>query len=511
LALRQWLSVEEFVLATAIILVAVTSTLVGCLSVYLVRQLAVKLRFVDRPDGGRKLQLRPVALCGGLGVLIGATLSLLVCMAIEPRVFSAVTQQPEKTLALLVGATIIAIVGLIDDLITLRARHKLLGQIAASLILIIPGGYVISTLSCFGESVELGYFSIPITLFWFLAAINAINLLDGMDGLLGTVGVIIFGSVAGMSLGLGSPFAGFVAVAMAGAILGFLYFNLPPATVYLGDCGSMLIGLTVAALTLTASLKGPAVAIIAPAALLVLPIFDTAAAIIRRKLTGRGLAVADRGHFHHELQRRFVNRWIVLGVAFTVGSIGSAGALLGTFFGNDLYAIAAALAVVVVLIVTGLFGRAEANLLWRRSHWMVKSLWGRSDSLEIAVQLQGNAEWKVFWANLVRLAGRLQVQSLRLDINAPAWHESFHGRWDRTDSFVSDTPSRYWRVELPVAVGMANVGKMTIVGAQDSLPMVEQLYELTEALNEIQKILKPHPHSMSEPSSTLLIAESVPA
>ena len=125
------------------------------------------------------------------------------------------------------------------------------------------------------------------------------NLIDGMDGLLGIVGGIALASLAVIVAMTGHVFAATVALALAGAVLGFLWWNLPPATVYMGDSGSMLIGLVIGAVAIPTSLKGPAtVALSAPLAILVLPIFDTTAAVVRRKLTGRGLATADRGHLH---------------------------------------------------------------------------------------------------------------------------------------------------------------------------------------------------------------------
>ena len=481
-------------MAISALLVLVISAALGVACVAVARRVSLRVGLVDRPDGSRKFQPLPVAVCGGVGVLAAAALALAAAAAVRPDLVASLAAQPARLLALLAGAVVIAAVGLIDDLVALRARHKLLGQAAAALVLIGPGGYVIDGLSLLGVHVELGYLAIPVTLLWFLAAINAINLLDGMDGLLGTVSVIIFGSLAAMALGLGNDFSGYVALAMAGALLGFLVFNLPPASVYLGDCGSMLIGLVVAALAISSSLKGPAVALVGPTVLLVLPILDTTAAIVRRKLTGRGVAAPDRGHFHHEMQRRYANRWLVLAAAAFLGLIGAAGALVGTFLSNDLYALGAGGVVLAVLGVTGWFGLAEFRLIGSRAGATYRSVRGPKDAVESAVQLQGSAEWKEFWRKLVRLAEALEVTSLRLDVNAPAWHESFHGRWDRSDSRVGVyLAADYWRAEVPVAVQGAVVGKLSLVGSAARLPMVEQLGRMTAALPDVERILPPRP------------------
>ena len=348
---------------TSAALLVLTSAACAVACVGLARPLATRCGLTDRPDGRRKLHPRPVPLCGGLGVFAAALLGLGAVAALRPEVADALAARPGPALLLLAGAAVVAAVGLLDDFIDLRARHKLLGQAVASLVVIVPGGCAIERLAVLGVEFELGLLAVPATLFWFLAAINALNFLDGLDGLLGVVGVVILGSLASIALATGNAFAGCVALAVAGALLGFLVFNLPPATAYLGDCGSLLVGLVVAALAVESGRRGPAVALAGPAALLALPILDTAAAIVRRKLTGRGVAEPDRGHFHHDLQRRYGRPWPALAAAALLGLIGATGALAGTRFGDDRYPLGAGATVVAVLAATGWFGGHEVRLV----------------------------------------------------------------------------------------------------------------------------------------------------
>ncbi len=347
--------------AAALLVLVVPACAVACVA--LARPLATRCGLTDRPDGTRKLHPKPVPLCGGLAGFAAALLGLGAVAALRPEVADALTARPGPAFMLLVGAVAVAAVGLLDDLVDLRARHKLLGQAVASLIVIVPGGCVIERLAVLGVEFELGLLAAPVTLVWFLAAINALNLLDGMDGLLGVVGVIVFASLAALASATGDAFACYVALAAAGALLGFLVFNLPPATAYLGDSGSLLVGLVVAALTVETSRRGPAVALAGPAALLVLPILDTAAAIARRTLTGRGIAEPDRGHFHHRLQRRYAGAWPALAAAALLGLIGAAGALAGGHTGDDRYPLGAGGVVVAVLAATGWFGGHEVGLV----------------------------------------------------------------------------------------------------------------------------------------------------
>ncbi|MGL4421011.1 MAG: MraY family glycosyltransferase, partial [Gemmataceae bacterium] len=244
---------------------------VSLLTNRLLRAYAPRLGLVDAPDGKRKLQAAPVPVGGGLGVLLGAITGCVLGYFIIPEARALFDENINSPIAVLVSAIIIAGIGLADDVIDLRARLKLLGQFVAISILIGPGEILLREASLFGTTYNLGWFAYPITYFWFFAAINALNLLDGMDGLLGTVGMIVFGAFAAMSEVTGQAAAGLMAVSMAAGLAGFLRYNLPPATIYMGDTGSMLVGLMVGVVAITASLKSHAVALIAPTALLVLP------------------------------------------------------------------------------------------------------------------------------------------------------------------------------------------------------------------------------------------------
>ncbi len=459
----------------------------GLLATYVCRTVATRCGLVDKPDGRRKTQDRPVALAGGLGVLFGTLLALAAAGLAVPAVGAELLADPYRAGSLAVAAVVIAVVGLLDDAVNLRARYKLAGQLGAVLTLVVFGGYRIDTVSVFGWHLELGLaYGVPATVFWFLAAINAINLLDGMDGLLGTVGLLICGTLAAMAFAVGQPFAGWVATAVAGSLLGFLYFNYPPASVYLGDCGSMLIGLVVGALALQATLKGPAVAILVPACLLVLPLMDTTAAVVRRKLTGRGLANADRGHLHHVLLRRGMSRPRVLALVAALGLVAGGGALVSTYQSNDALALGAAAAVVLILVAGGLFGTSEARLVRERTKAVVRAVVGRGVPVECAVRLQGTADWSGVWAKLVVAADRLDLLSVRLDVNAPAWHEQYHGRWDRR-AVPAPAEADVWRLELPVFGHGQVIGRLSVAGVRETAPVSELLAGLSGVLAEAER------------------------
>ena len=459
----------------------------GLAATWTTRLAARAFGLVDRPDGRRKHQTQPVALAGGVSVLLSSIATLVVAAVLRPDVAETVLLHLEQGLALVAAGSLIVLVGLLDDKYNLRARHKLAGQLAAVLILIYAGGFVIDDVSLLGGHLPLGYAAVPVTVFWFLAAINAMNLLDGMDGLLGTIAIIVVASLAWMAFAVGNPFVGWVAVALAGGLLGFLRFNLPPASVYLGDAGSMLLGLFVGALAIGASLKGPTVSIVAPAVLLVLPILDTSAAIVRRKLTGRGLAIGDRGHLHHVLQRKGLNRHAVLALVAGLGGMAAVGALVGSFLQNDFFALLSAAAVVTILVTTGLFGTAEVRLVRERARAVYRAAVGRQPHVELAVRIQGTADWSEVWQRLVLAANELLLESVRLDVNAPAWHEAFHGRWDRRTTNSLDGLDT-WTLEVPVVGHDQVIGRLSVSGIRAFVPLTDQIAELCTAVAEAEAL-----------------------
>jgi UDP-GlcNAc:undecaprenyl-phosphate GlcNAc-1-phosphate transferase len=321
----------------------------------------------------------------------------------------------------------------------------------------------------FSWEIDLGLLAVPFTVFLLLGAINSLNLLDGMDGLLASIGLILCLAMGTMAaLGERWP-AACVALALAGALLGFLRYNFPPATIFLGDSGSMLIGLVIGVLAIQTSLKTPAtIALAAPTALLTLPIFDTLVAILRRKLTGRSLYDTDRGHLHHCLLRRGLSNSRALLVAACFCLVTVAGVFASLVFQNELLAVLSGLTVVGILVSCRVFGHAEVSLLLHRLRAVAVSLVrGRpgAEGRGSEVRLQGSADWNEAWTRIVLRGPELGLVMVRLDVNAPALGEGYHARWDRPVNESDE--ATVWRAEVPLAAHGRNIGRLEVAGRHD--------------------------------------------
>jgi UDP-GlcNAc:undecaprenyl-phosphate GlcNAc-1-phosphate transferase len=456
----------------------------------LARALARKIGLVDRPDGRRKLQSTAIPVAGGPAVLASVTITVGVVLLAADWFGLPVTFRPQVLIGLFASAVIICTVGVIDDFVGLRGRYKLLGQCLAVGV-VIGCGVQVNRVNVFDWEVDLGIFAVPLTVFLLLGAINSLNLLDGMDGLLGSVGVIVCGTFGAMALVCGQVAAAWVAFALTGALLAFLRYNFPPATIYLGDSGSMLVGLVVGVLAIHGSLKGPAtIALVAPVCVLIVPIFDTTAAITRRKLIGRSIFSTDRGHLHHCLLRSGLSRRGALLVVTALCLTGMAGGLLCVMYRSEGAAVLAAAAIVLSLVVTRLFGYSEARLVLKRLVHLARlglRVPDRNGHAVLAVQIQGSIDWHRVWDRLLAGAGRLKLRQARLDIEDPSIGESFHARLDRRSGTGGDA-ARELKIVFPLEVGGRVIGRVEVLGDRAATPLTHTVAELTELVHEMERV-----------------------
>lgn len=452
----------------------------------IVKQLAPVVGLTDKPDGNRKLHGNATPVGGGVAVFLTSVIVLSAIWLFPNQLQEPLRAGYPDLPALLIGSAIIVLLGLVDDRFGLRGRDKLVGQIVACSTLIF-GGLVIENIQFFGYEFNLGLLAIPLTLLWLLGAINSLNLLDGIDGLATMLGIILSCTIAILAaIYCDNTAIAVVAMVFAGSLIGFLRFNFPPASIFLGDTGSMLIGLVVGALAIRGSLKGPGTVLLtAPLAVWMLPILDVVAAIMRRKLTGRSIYATDRGHLHHRLlgflgTNRRVLAWVAVSCAVT-----SFATLVSVFCENDMIAVGTCAAVLLIFVVTGAFGRVELMLLGTRLRQMsssfVPSMRSSNAPHESTIRLQGSKQWDVLWRSLLESTRDIEVSNVRLNLHLPVIGESFHAIWEHPRR--KGEPEDSWRVDVPLrAIGRV-VGSVAISGTSSEESTVsDQLARLAGVL-----------------------------
>lgn len=272
------------------------------LMVPIVKKIAFHIGALDIPNA-RKVHKKPMPRIGGLAIFLGFLFGYILF------------GEPSSIMnSVLIGSFIIVITGIIDDIKPMPAKIKFLGQLAAASIAVLYGGLVMHELTAFGFVLEFGFLSYPITIFFILGCINCINLIDGLDGLASGISSIYFmtiGIIAVMQGKLGLDCV--LAFVMLGATLGFLVYNFNPASIFMGDTGSMFLGFIIAVIALLGFKNVTMTSLVIPLLILAIPILDTLFAIIRRAIKGEPISMPDKFHIHHQLlSRNFTQKQTVL-------------------------------------------------------------------------------------------------------------------------------------------------------------------------------------------------------
>ena len=225
-------------------------------------------------------------------------------------------------------------------------------------------------------------------------------------------------------------------------------------------------------------MKTSTVALLLPLGLLTMPFFDTAAAIVRRKLTGRSIYSTDRGHMHHLMLGKGFATSLVLIIVSLCCLATCASVLASQAFNNEWIVLLTALSIISVLVFTRMFGFAEAMLIKNR----VMSLFRPSKKIsQMEVRLQGSGDWQRLWILLTDEAIRLNLQQMLLDVNAPALHEGYHARWSRFRE--ADEAPTLWRFEIPLLSAKGqSIGRLLIAGKPDNDPVWSKIATLTKVV-----------------------------
>jgi UDP-GlcNAc:undecaprenyl-phosphate GlcNAc-1-phosphate transferase len=278
------------------------SSLLICLALTpLCRDLFRRAGVLDHPDQSRKTHARPIPRMGGIPIAIAYAGSFGLLLLSPLHAGSILSEHLPLVCKLLPAAALIFATGLIDDLVGLKSWQKLIGQVAAAVCAYWGGVQVLGIAGHLTNS----WWSLPLTLAWLVGCANAFNLIDGVDGL--ATGLGLFATITSLiaALAQGNLELALAIVPLAGALLGFLRYNFNPASIFLGDSGSLLVGFLLGCYGVLWSQKSATLlAMTAPMMALAIPILDVCLSIVRRYLSHRPIFAADRGHIHHRLLDR---------------------------------------------------------------------------------------------------------------------------------------------------------------------------------------------------------------
>ena len=311
-----------------------------------VKRLAHRIGAIDVPKDARRMHKKPIPRLGGLAIYISFVIVSLV-----------LGQWNMQNFTILIGSAIIVVLGIFDDRNALSAKFKFGIQLIAAAIPVVFGNLRIELITnpnlFSGELyVKFGALAIPITIIWIVAITNAVNLIDGLDGLAVGVSAIACMTMLAVSLLIGEIPIAILLAALAGACVGFMPFNLNPASIFMGDTGSTFLGFMLATMSIQGMFKVYAIISFAvPFLILGLPIFDTAFAFTRRILSGRSPFSADRGHVHHRLIDMGFNQKQTVAILYIISTILGLLAVVLTTSGE--FRAIVMVAVVLITIVIG--------------------------------------------------------------------------------------------------------------------------------------------------------------
>jgi UDP-GlcNAc:undecaprenyl-phosphate/decaprenyl-phosphate GlcNAc-1-phosphate transferase len=258
----------------------------------LIKKVAFLVGATDQPNQ-RKVHQSVMPRLGGLAIFISFIFGVLILRPESP-----------SSIAIFIGCLIIVVTGLLDDILELSAKVKLIGQLAAACTVVFFGDLQVAFINLpFGGQLQFGLLSIPFTIFWIVGITNAINLIDGLDGLAAGVSSIALITISGIALIQGNFFVVSVGMIVLASTLGFLIYNFHPAKIFMGDTGALFLGYIISVLSLLGFKNVTFISFIIPVIILAVPISDTFFAILRRIIHKKPLGAPDKQHLHHCMLR----------------------------------------------------------------------------------------------------------------------------------------------------------------------------------------------------------------
>lgn len=463
----------------------VLSLLTGLVLTRVLRDLARRYGLYDS-GGGRKIHKQPIPRLGGVAVVLSMCLPLIGLAFYENDISRELWHDQSLLISLLGGGGLLFLVGLLDDLRDMRAILKLLAQVAAGVIVFAAGIRIEAISIPFFSPVQLGMLSLPATVFWMVLVTNAVNLIDGMDGLAGGVVVLAGGTLFIMSVIEDNVLAAVLLSCVVGATMGFLAYNVNPATIFLGDAGSLTLGFLLALTAVHSSQKSYTLfSIVAAMMALGLPIFDLGLAVVRRFLSGQPIFRADQHHVHHRLLRMGLSQSQSVVVLFA-GAIVLEGLALVFIYADDRFsALAIAALVPLIVVVVRFLGYDRLILSARRARVLEGVEQAASEGTRALLNIRRPPAhtFAELWDRVEKVAGEIGLEHVQLEITDGRVRDLVGGQrtwsWSRTGAEAGPRAvhlQALWSTEAVLGVGERRLGRVEVSG-QDERQLLAPLSE----------------------------------
>jgi UDP-GlcNAc:undecaprenyl-phosphate GlcNAc-1-phosphate transferase len=380
--------------------------------------LARRIGALDQPNA-RSVHGQPIPRIGGVAIFVSSMCLILPVLFLRNDIGEAFREVRLQVIALLGSATFIFLLGLVDDLWHLPAGFKFLAELAAAGILCLAGVRIDEIGLVDGYQVSLGWLGCPLTLLWVAGITNAVNLSDGLDGLAAGISAITCGVIAALAINSDNPMMAVFALSLVGSLSGFLFFNFNPARVFMGDCGSLFLGYTIAASSVMCMTKSSAVVgLTLPALALGIPIFDTLFSMLRRYLERRSLFAPDRRHFHHRLLEMGLHQRQAVLIIYVLTLLFSSLGLL-TVVMHDLDALIVFGGIFLLLLVTfrivGAVHLRETLASLQERYRLARQQRAQQATFEQAqLQIQQAHDTSQWWQAVCEVAGQMGFASVAL-------------------------------------------------------------------------------------------------
>ena len=460
-----------------------------------IRLLASRFGWVDQPDHFRKLHQHPVPRLGGIGIYAAFLVSIALLYVARPDHPFVVRlyERAGPLSGMLIGATVALGMGIVDDFRSIRPVTKLLFQLLAASIAWFYGLAITVISNPFGPPLVLGWLSFPVSVFWFVACMNAVNLMDGLDGLAAGVCLFITVTLFLVSLHFLNVIGMILMAALSGAVFGFLLFNFHPAKIFLGDSGTMVLGFLIAALSLIGTTRKAetAIALLIPIVAMGLPILDTSLSIVRRWYKRLPISSPDRQHIHHVLLSMGYSQRRAVLILYSAAVLFGGAALLITIGRSEVTILVLGSLFLITFVCIRIFGGMRIEDLFARftkAQTERRSAVTARVAVERAVQqMRLAASIEDLWRICTDALRDMDLDRATLVIRRDEAGGTKTWSWSNaeTESAIAEEQnSDWWKGSLLITVEGAGCGRLEIAKDRSGEAPIAEVPALTEILRE---------------------------